>query len=183
MGDGGRGENSVIYIFISIAIFFLTVLVHIVLANFFSNYLLKIKNTFLTYLFGFLVELFLIDHLFSSTTYDGRDVWFIPLVMSGIALYVLLSISYLVFFLSPFMGEESPTSKIFILLMRKHRISRKDILHHFNDKDLIDIRISRLEKTGWVERKGTHYFTSPAGAIIATFILFYRRLLGGEVFG
>ena len=183
MGDWVRGEKSVIYILISIAIFLLTVLIHIALANFFSNYLSKMKNTFLTYLFGFLVELFLTAYLLGSTTYDGRDVWFMPLALSGIAVYALLSIAYLIFFLSPFMGEESPTSKIFILLMKKHRISRKDILDHFNDKDLIDIRISRLEQTGWVERKGTHYFSSPAGAIIATFILFYRRLLGGEVFG
>lgn len=173
-----------LYIFFSLTIFVLTIVLHITLANLFPRYLDKSRNTLITYIFGLFINISLILYLWQLfRLYDSNNLWFLPLPGVAIFLYVLLSLAYLIFFLSPFMGEVSPTSTIVLLLKSANQLSKKKIASYFTDYNLVDKRLEKMIVLGWIIKSRDTYLSTYKGGMIAKIIKFYRKLLGWNSFG
>lgn len=170
-----------IFIVASVILFILTVLVHI----FFHRWLMGRGGVtikiFSVFLFGFILNAFSILFLFHT-----RKWGVIPLPVTSVFLYGLLSLSYIIFFASPFLGDESPSSKILLLVKKNGRMSLEKIKDNFSDEKLILKRLKDMMKAGLIEEKGgsqKKYRILPKGQKIVMFITFYRRLMACNLIG
>lgn len=183
-----------IYIITSIFTFILTIVLHIILSNIIPRFLAKMRNTLLVYVLGFFINAFFIyflQNLFinsdifnsgSKINYNVNNLLFLPLLVTANIIYILLSLAYLLFFLSPFMGDESPSSKIFLLL-RRGDLSDRQIVSNFSNQKLIEQRLEDMIDVGWLRKSGNIYVCTSYGRVISGMIRFYRKILSWDFYG
>lgn len=101
----------------------------------------------------------------------------------AIIIFLLLILIFILFSVSALMGDESPTSKILLLVKQKRNMSYDEIRTKFQNEKLIKMRLNNLVSIGWIKKTRQSYFVLPKGIIIARIIQFYRKLLGWSDFG
>lgn len=174
-----------LYVSISLAVFILTVILHIlthkILLKFsYENYKIFIP----VFILGFIVDVFIILSL-SNNILNGTgnyNWWTEKFIWTPLMLFILLTISFFVFFSSP-LGEESPSSVILLLIRKAKRLTGNQILSRFSDDRLIKKRLDYLTILGWIRKKDKMYSILPKGDMIAAKIFIYRKILGWEKFG
>lgn len=97
-------------------------------------------------------------------------------------LYLLLTLNYLVYYLSAMGGEESPSGKIYRAVGLRKKLTQKEILALFSEEELVDKRLESLVSAGLIS-KGKNYVVTSSGNMIAFLIGIYRQLLGWKVGG
>ncbi len=172
-----------IFITISAAIFIFAVISHIIIYKSLIKYSIK---GYITYLFvfisGLICDVYLIRALsLNSQSGMNYNLWSENLVGSSICLYILLTLTYLLFFLSP-MGEESPTSKILLLMRKSQKMTETQITSYFSNYKLIRGRLKSLVDFGWIKQVDKMYSVLPKGDKIARIILIYRKLISWKTF-
>ena len=144
-----------IFITISAAVFIFAVISHIIIYNLLIKYSIK---GYITYLFvfisGLICDVYLIRVLSLNSRGMSYNFWSENLVGSSICLYILLALTYLLFFLSP-MGEESPTSKILLLLRKSQKMTETQLTSYFSNDKLIKGRLKSraLEIYCWKQKQ------------------------------
>ncbi len=168
-----------IYLAISFFLFGCTAFFHVLLHRVLTNHGMKTFWTTTVFLFGFLFTFWL---LFAPLALFGDNnrisSWiFIPLPLTASLSYILLSTIYIVFFASPYAGISSPSFKILALVDRYPKLTKKEILRHFSDGELVDKRLHDLVRLGSVYKQGERYFVSLQGKKIDRVVDWYRELL------
>lgn len=170
-----------IFIVVSLISFIFTVLVHILFHRWLIEKGRATVKIFSVFLFGFILNAFLILFLFHNGNWRS-----IPLPMTSVALYGLFSLTYIIFFASPFLGDESPSSKILLLVKKSGKMSFEGIKDNFSDEKLILKRLKDMARANLIEEKGEskkRYRILPKGQKIAMFVIFYRRLMSYNLVG
>ena len=166
-----------VYLFCSFICFFLSVVFHIVLSRILL--LFGKKSILLTTVFvgGGLAHFMSVTYLAKAfSNYDG-NLFFTPLSLSSYLLYLILVFIYLVYFLSTYSGEQSPSLTLYFLLRDGKGRSLKKIKSEFPKKEMIDMRIASLENGQFIKKIKDKYFVLPRGEWLANVFRFYRKLL------
>lgn len=164
-----------IYLVASFFTFLLMTFLHIFLFRFLAQRGVKTLRTVGVYLFGFIISLFIFG--FFQTLANPKTIFWWPLPLTSIVLYSQLSFLYLIFFTSPYLGDESPAAKIIFLVKKNGRLSYEKIKREFSDEELVIKRLDDLVKSGLIIRQKDNYYSAKSGQRLARIINFYRRLL------
>lgn len=107
-------------------------------------------------------------------TLVNSGVFLYPL--TSLTLYVLLSLIAVFFYLTPYLGGETPASMILAALHEHKRHSYKELRNLFTEEQLIGKRIEDLLSTGCiVQRKGTLRVTAKGRHLLGV-IRIYQKL-------
>jgi len=109
---------------------------------------------------------------------QNGSLWFYPIPVSASVLYILLYFAYIIYSVSPYLGQEGPTSRILMLFRKHQKLTEQQLIAAFTDKEIIFDRIDDLVRSKCVTKRGTYILLSPVGSIIARGILKYRTVLG-----
>ncbi len=102
----------------------------------------------------------------------------LSLPLTGIFLYIALTLAYGSITASPSLGDESPTSKIVLLLFRKGPQTEKQIFSEFTHHEVLGKRIRNLLQTKWVTNNKGVLKATKQGRLIGKIFLLYRNVLG-----
>ena len=174
-----------LYLTVSIAAFCLTLTAHVIIYRLFKKIDADILIAFLTFAVGFILAGSLVYFIFRQYQINnaGDNLWLRPLPLTAVVVYLLLSVAYLIFFLAPYLGEDSPTSTILIMLKKNNRRTFGQIRTKFTNQKLIGLRLVKFIDGGYVRKHHNKYFILPKGKLVATIINFYRQILGWNTFG
>lgn len=100
--------------------------------------------------------------------------------LTAVVLYVLLVTGYLLFFLSFLNDAQSPSAKMLTIIRARGPVSEAGIVSHFNNEELIGMRLKRLIGAGWIAKRGQKFAPTRRGALIAGIFRWYRHLLGWD---
>lgn len=106
-----------------------------------------------------------------------------PFQFSSRILYGLLSLLASLFYLTPYLGGETPASMILDALHTKKRMTEKDILDLFSDYGLIHKRVEDLVQSGLLMREGKILFLSSVGNFSVRAIVLYQKIFNRVLTG
>jgi hypothetical protein len=92
-------------------------------------------------------------------------------------LYLILLMDYLVFSASPLLGDESPTSSIYLMLQKK-KLTYDELKKNINNKNFILKRCNILNNSNMMYRNNDRYVLTDLGKKFIRLIKVYRELLG-----
>jgi hypothetical protein len=154
-----------------IAMFLLSLLLHIVIHRIFTRRgILTFKST-ATYVVGLTVVVF----------FAIRGLLQPPI--TSVLLYSLLSLVAIMFYLTPYLGGETPASMILGSFKKRKQQSFADLVNVFTNTGLIWKRIEDLQTAGLIKKTGTNYLVTPKGKIVSTFVLSYQKLFNRKLVG
>lgn len=164
-----------IYFFLSIIFFLSTVCAHIFLHRVLvSRHIVSYRSI---YIFGFGFVTVLCIFFYLSVTFTSFSFWTTPYPLSASLIYAFLAFLYYIYFGNAYLGEDSPSSRIFFHLEKGPK-TYEQILSYFSDESLVMQRITNLVDAGLVYRMpGQVYTISMKGKILMTVIEGYRALL------
>lgn len=145
------------YILISVSIYIVSVIVHVLIHRILRLMGIRTFKTTTVFIIGFLVNS--------------------AVAINGSFLFALLSILHIIFYTSPFLGDESPVTKIVELLRVNKRMSFQRIAGAFSDTTLVVKRLKDLERSGLIEIKNNRYFVTNRGKKLFNLIDVYRKFL------
>ena len=172
-----------VYLLSSVVFFFFSVVIHIVLSRILL--LFRKKSILLTTVFagGGLAHFILTTYLQQAFLNKESNLFFAPLFLSSFLLYLLLVFIYLVYFLSTYSGEQSPSLTLYFLLRDGKGRSLSEIKSEFPKKEMIDMRIVSLENGQFIKKKKDKYVVLPRGEWLTHVFKLYRKLLGWQSSG
>jgi hypothetical protein len=103
-----------------------------------------------------------------------------PLPLTALALYLSAAAALVAVSMTPLLGDESPSSKILLFVIRTGPASVRSIRKQLSDDDLVDKRLRDMVREGWITESKGSYRMLPKGRMIAAMISRYRRVLGWE---
>src|SRR3989344_2638066 len=166
-----------VYLLSSIVFFLFSIVIHIVLSRILL--LFRKKSILLTAVFagGGLAHFISASFLAKAfSNYDG-NLFFTPLSLSSYLLYLILVFIYLVYFLSTYSGEQSPSLTLYFLLRDGKGRSLSIIKREFPKKEMIDMRIKSLITGKFVKQNKDKYLILSRGEWLAYVFRLYRKLL------
>lgn len=158
-------------IVVTIIIFVLASVTHIGLYRTIGEKTFWGVKLFLVYLAGFFLDLLLVFYISWSSS---------SLPFTSLVLYLLLTGVYFIFYISAFLGDESPATKIFRQIRKNGRATYDDLVKSFSDKKLVLKRIEEMKTASWIAEKKGLYRLAPRGLYIMKMINFYRGILKWE---
>jgi hypothetical protein len=163
-------------LFVSIALFILTVIFH----NVFHRLLLKYHIITFKSVGIFLIVFFV---LVVSALLEFKGIFHIRINLTIITLYLILSLDYIVVISSPFLGDEGPSSKIVFLLKKHKSLSKDNIINKFSNERLIKKRLNDLTRSKLIEKRNNKYFIISGGKRLVSLIKIYRKTIGWKLVG
>ncbi len=168
-----------IYLIISVVALICITVIHVFIHNLLVSVGHKIFKTVAVYGVGLIGLLVLfstnaVDNIFPMQT----AAWLrIPLPLTAIVFYSLFSLLYIMFFTTPYTGDESPSIKLQQLIRRSSGITRQAIFRNFRNLELIDRRLDNLVQTRYIRKSGNKFYVSQKGQTLIRLIDSYRHLL------
>jgi len=168
----------------SLLLFVITLIFHINLHNF----LIKLKISSINTVIIFPIAIIINYLILVNSVYYNNIRTIIPFIgyslpiTSSIVFFVLSSM-YILYFGSAFYGDYSPSSKLYMYLLKHKTATYTDIKNLFSDQELVLNRLNDLSSVGFVYKKKDNYFIGPKGKITAKIIKCYRKLLGWKSSG
>lgn len=156
---------------ITIIIFVLVSITHIGLYRTIGEKTFWGVKLFLVYLAGFFLDLLLVFYISWSSP---------SLAFTSLLLYLLLTGVYFIFYISAFLGDESPATKIFKEVGKNGRATYDDLVKSFSDKKLVIKRIEEMKSASWITEKKGLYRLTPRGLYIMKMVNFYKGILKWE---
>lgn len=101
----------------------------------------------------------------------------IPLPLVSIALNIALALAYISITGSPSLGDESPSSKIVLSLLRNGPQTEKQLLKIFSDEEVIGKRLTDLISSRCLYEKRGMLIVALRGEIIARIFIAFRGIL------
>ncbi len=161
-----------IYVLLSLFFFLLSVIGHIFLHRFLLSYGVKTYRSIYILGFGFIATLLLL--LYLSTKITSISWWNVSLPITASLIYALLSFLYFLYFANAYLGEDSPSSRIFYHLEGGAK-SYEQIISYFSDASLVHIRLRNLIDAGMVIEKSGVYIITNRGRLIMFIFEKYRN--------
>ncbi len=153
-----------VQLLISVACYFLTAILHIVLHRVLAYGFGKLtKQSFLIFIPGVLVTGWIV---FSIVPSD------IP--TSAMLLYLLLTATHFLFFMSFFFDARSPSAKLLFLIRRHGPMTRENILTHFSDTETVINRVDTLIYEGYLVEMGNRLYAADKAIPVARFMRWER---------
>jgi hypothetical protein len=103
--------------------------------------------------------------------------------MASVVYYVLLVMVAMIFYLTPYLGGETPASMILASFKKKRQQSFDDLVHLFTNTGLIWKRIEDLEKAGLVVKTGPNYAVTDKGRTVSVLVILYQKLFHRQLVG
>ncbi|OGG08689.1 hypothetical protein A2154_01720 [Candidatus Gottesmanbacteria bacterium RBG_16_43_7] len=103
--------------------------------------------------------------------------------IAALFLFLLLTLDYIAEIASPLLGDESPSSKIILMVMKSGGLTKAAIMRAFSYTTLINKRLDDMVRSGWIRKSGKIYFALPKGKIINRVIDVYRKLINWKTVG
>jgi hypothetical protein len=97
--------------------------------------------------------------------------------------YILLTSSYVLLIASPCLGDEGPSSRILMKVMRSPGSSQKEIENEFDDRLLINKRILEMKQSGLIKERTNIYYLTSKGKMFIGIIAIIRNILGWNLVG
>lgn len=171
------------YLLSSLIFFTLSVVCHVILTRILLLFGKKsILSVSIFILGGLIYGIF--SHLIVNQTHiQDKSYFFLPLPLSSFLLYLLFVLNYLIYFLSTYSGEESPSLKLYFLIKNSSGKTLREIVHEFPKKKMIDSRFESLEKGNFIQSKKNLYVILPRGVRLANMFKLYRKFLGWQSSG
>ena len=116
----------------------------------------------------------------------GYFVWiYLPVrwPLSTVLFYLLLSGTHFIFFTSPYLGDEGPSSKIYFLLKNKGQLDFNKLLKYFSDEEFGGKRGRDFKGSGMIKKTAGSFRVTGKGKFLCGLIKTYRRLLNWELGG
>lgn len=175
-------HKSMIYLLVSFSIFFVFTLFHIILHRILVKKGILTMKTALIFIPGLLADTYIIYQLngiFGNLTdyLSVSTMWLIPIPLSAILFYILLTAILVIFYTHPAMNYVSP-STVILRILEKKKMTHKELMSHFSDKMLISDRLKNLQESGLINLRSDRLRASPHGAQIALFREYYRKIFG-----
>jgi hypothetical protein len=163
---------------VSLLFFLFTVFVYIIFQRQSFGKTNMIRNIIVFFSCGFLCNAFGIFYFIHQKILDTT-----ALPITAIILYGFISLAFIVVSATPLLGDESPSSKILLMVNKKNGIAFSEIKKFFSTNDLILKRLDDLRKQSWIEKKNHMYYILPVGTMIAKIVSIYRKLLDCNLIG
>ena len=147
-------------------------------------YAKKTLLSFIVFLIGGLAH-GIVSYLLVTQHKILNDVsfFFLDFPISSLFLYILLVLNYLVYYLSTFSGEESPSLKLYFLLKNGERKTLREIVREFPKKEIIDMRLDSLKAGKFIKQRKDVYVILPRGEKLAKLFTLYRKFLSWQSSG
>lgn len=168
-------------IILCVFVFAVCVFFHILFFRALSKKGKKSFRTVIILFFGFIFLLFLYISRSGNSEINLNRIVNPPLPVTGLILYLIFIGIFLIYFANAYIGEGSPSSKIYFLVKRKKKVNYEDIRNEFSDYDLIHKRLKNLTESGLITKKDARY--TAKGRIIVSLFNYYRSVLGFELGG
>ncbi|OGG30675.1 hypothetical protein A3A63_00645 [Candidatus Gottesmanbacteria bacterium RIFCSPLOWO2_01_FULL_46_9] len=107
----------------------------------------------------------------------------LSLPLTSVVYYVLLVLVGVMFYLTPYLGGETPASMILESFGEKRQQTFRDLMGLFTNTGLIWKRIEDLQMAGLIQKQGTHYSVTGKGKMAALLVLFYQKLFHRQLVG
>ena len=105
------------------------------------------------------------------------------LPFTSLLFFGLLTCVYTILFLSIYLHQNSPSTKMYVLIRKNRSMSIKDILKHFSEEEMIAPRLADLARTGYISKQKGIYRVLSSGKKVDKYLSFYRKLLKWESSG
>lgn len=163
-----------VYLGISLTIFIVTTLIHIVLHRILLKKGILTIKTAIVFIFGLVIDLYAIRTIFYQSNNSNNLLW-LPVPVSGVMFYLLLSAVLIIFYTAPAFSYVSP-STLLLMLLEKKKMTKNELLRHFSEEKIIISRLDELQKAGLVDLRRGRCITSKKGEKIAYIMKIYRGL-------
>jgi len=174
-----------IYILISLVVFICTTIVHVFLHRLLTKLGIRTFKSVSIYGMGLIFLIFLFSFNIPASLFPDKPgtLMNLPIPITAIVLYSLLSILNIMFFTSPYMNNTSPSYKIFLQIRQSRGLSKQEIVRSFSDQELIGKRLNNLVLDGYLQKNKKRFKILPKGKKIISIIDFYRSWLKWESSG
>lgn len=139
------------------------------------------------FVFGIALVLHIIIHRVGIRSIKNSIVfgfgYFFISGVSSIVIYSLLSLLWVILYLTPLLGGESPTSMILESFKKKRQQTASDLVNLFTNTGLIWKRIDDLRSSGLIVKNGAGYVVTMKGNMVARCIIFYQSLFNRRLTG
>lgn len=164
-----------IYFILSILFFLLTICAHIFLHRILVKRNIVSYRSIYIFGFGFLFTILFLFYI--SVSVSPNSFWSLQYPLSSSFVYALLAFLYYIYFGNAYLGEDSPSSRIFYHLQTGPK-SYEQILSYFSDDSLVGKRVVNLLDAGLVSQsRDSRYTVTSKGIFLMTIIEVYRNLL------
>ncbi len=168
-----------LYFFTSIIIFCLSVFAYSIGMRFLRDAEKIPWKIFLIFAAGFCLNAAIIFWLTTQTP-TSQSIWYLPVPLSSMSLYILLVGCYFILSLSSFWKDLSPSIKILFLLKQKKELTHAQILAEFSDRELILKRLDHLCLQKYIHVAKKSYRVSSKGYQLNLFFALYRKIIYGN---
>lgn len=169
-----------IYVSVTILILFLTATVHVFLYRTMGEKTVWGTKLFAVFPAGLVIEAAAVFWLLPQVSRGSMEGWNTPLPLSSILFYLLCTGIYFIFYISAFLGDESPATKIFRKVRKNSQATRDDLCKSFSDRELVIKRLDDMKKAGWITERRGLYGLMPRGSSVMKIIGIYRKILKWE---
>ena len=115
--------------------------------------------------------------------YWARQVGILSMPSASTVLYIFLSLLVIFFYLTPFLGGETPASMMLDSFKKTREQAFEGLVGIFTNTGLIWKRIEDLQMAGLIKKTGGKYSVTGRGAIVAQFVLLYQKLFHRNIVG
>lgn len=163
--------DYMVTLLISMLIFVWCIFGHVILHRIFSSLGIRTAKTITIYILSLA---FLIMVIFRFN---------MPLPLTSIAIYSVMTLVYLLFFLSFYLDAESPSAKLVSLLQKEHKLRYTEILKRFSREELFRRRLDLLRHSGYISVRNHIYRIEPKGMLLVQIFSIYRKVLRWDMGG
>lgn len=157
-----------IYLVLSFVVFIITAVSHFLVFRLNSK-ARSMLVAFIIYFAGLLLDVLFI----SNTRSLGMTI---PLPFSGIILYLLLSVAYLIYISPVILSDSSPSNTIIETLLVEEKASDRQLTDKLTAVNFIEKRLSEMMRAGLIQKNRHKYKLTSKGNVIARIFLYYRAL-------
>lgn len=160
-------------VIVAISIYFVAVILHVGLHRLLALYQYKTFRTAYVFIGGFIAVVLTIL-LLPRYSFFEKDF---ALPFASLGIYILLSLAHILFYTSPYWGEQSPSFSIYFLIKNRQKMSLIEIEKSFSDKQFIEARLTDLVHDGFVSYRNKLYRSRGKGKRLLSWIERYRKML------
>ncbi len=164
-----------IYLILSLGIFFLCVTTHILWCRIRRRNELQMIIFVVLACMGLLVYFGLAFQFCKFEESQPISLWNMPLLLSSGLLYIFLTPVYMAFYFNT--RVESPTQKI-LKCLQGQKARYADLLSLISDEEIIIPRLNDLKRTQCIQEKEGAYQLTKRGYTIGRFLELYQKLTG-----
>jgi len=166
-----------VYILLSLFLFITTVFCHVILHRFLVTRQIRTYKTIYIFGLGFLLTFGIL--VYFSYNLAGGTGWDMQIPITGSIIYALLSFLFYIYFGNAYLGEDSPSARIFFHLEKGPK-SYEEIISYFSDETLIIKRVRNLKDAGLVREEKGRYKATTRGKFMMSIFEIYRKLLSWD---